>query len=92
MRTFFKRLADFSPSCKTATRLQSEGMDRPLPLTQRVGLRIHLVLCKWCRRYGSQIHFLREAAHEHPEPEPTAAPTLSTEARERIKKRLQSGG
>jgi hypothetical protein len=88
MKSFFKQITDLSPSCKTASRLQSEAFDRPLPLTQRMGLRIHLLLCKWCRRYGSQIRFLRHAAHNHPEPEPT--PTLSAEARERIKKRIQS--
>jgi hypothetical protein len=42
-----------------------------------------------CRRYGKQIRFLREAAHEHPEELAKAAPqNLSVEARDRIKRRL----
>ncbi len=81
-----------SPSCQEATRLQSEAMNRKLSCLQRIGLRLHLVLCKWCRRYGKQVNFLRSAAHqceEHRSPE--LPQKLSPEARERIKQRLQSG-
>jgi len=60
-------------------------------LRQRFGLRVHLLLCKWCRRYGKQITFLRNAAHEHPDEMAESVPQkLSTEARERIKQRLQA--
>ena len=84
-------MGDLSPSCKAATRLQSEALDRKLPLRQRFGLRVHLLLCKWCRRYGKQIAFLRKAAHEHPDELPEPVPQkLSDEARERIKQRLQA--
>ena len=82
---------DLSPSCKAATRLQSEALDRRLPLRQRFGLHVHLLLCKWCRRYGKQITFLRNAAHEHPDELADPVPQrLSNEARERIKRRLQA--
>ena len=84
-------MGDLSPSCKAATRLQSEALDRKLPLRQRFGLRVHLLLCKWCRRYGKQIAFLRNAAHEHPDELAEPVPQkLSNEARERIKRRLQA--
>jgi hypothetical protein len=58
-------LADLSPGCKTVTRLQSEALDRKLPLRQRLGLRGHLLLCQWCRRYGKQTspgHYARRLA------------------------------
>ena len=75
--------------CRGASRAQSERLDHPLPRAQRVGLWLHLAICKWCRRYGKQIRFLREAAHEHPEELAKAAPqNLSAEARDRIKRRL----
>jgi len=62
---------------------------RNLPLRRRFGLRFHLLLCKWCRRYGKQITFLRNAAHEHPDEMAEPVPQkLSDEARERIKQRL----
>ena len=77
-----------SPSCRQASRLQSEGMDRPLTFFEKFGLRIHLFLCKWCRRYGEQLKFLRNAAHQCEDHQP--AQNLSPEARERIKQRLHS--
>ena len=77
-----------SPSCKQASRLQSEGMDRPLTFLEKFGLRIHLFLCKWGRRYGEQLKFLRNAAHKCEDHQPSQK--LSSEARERIKQRLQS--
>jgi hypothetical protein len=82
MKTFVSAL---SPNCKEAARLQSAALDRRLGLLERLGLRCHLLLCKWCGRYGKQIKFLGAAAREQ-----TPAHGLSTEARERIKRRLQS--
>jgi hypothetical protein len=80
-----------SPSCKEVTRLQSQAMDRRLSLVERCGLRLHLLLCKWCRRYGIQLKFLRVAAHQCEEPKTLPSPQgLSPEARERIKQKLQS--
>jgi len=54
-------------------------------------LRVHLLVCGWCRCYGKQIKFLRQAAKEHAQDElhpPLQA--LSSEARERIRATLQS--
>ena len=91
VKTVVRGLADLSPGCKTATRLQSEALDRKLPLRQRFGLRVHLLLCKWCRRYGKQITFLRNAAREHPDEMAEPVPQkLSAQARERIKQRLHA--
>ena len=81
------KLSLLMPSCREAARLQSEALDRPLAPGQRFGLRLHLLLCQWCRRYGRQIRFLRDAAHEHPD-QLAAAPPLSDAARDRIKQRL----
>ena len=84
-------LRTLSPTCRDASRLQSEALDRPLSLPKRFGLRAHLLLCKWCRRYGKQLRFLRVAVHGHPEQVTEAAPrTLSPEARERFKLSLRN--
>lgn len=84
-------MADLSPNCRRAAHLQSEALDHTLTLRQRVGLKIHLLLCKWCRRYGRQIRFLRKAAQDHaPELTEASPQQLSTEARERIKRELSS--
>jgi hypothetical protein len=84
-------LAQLSPSCKTAARLQSEALDHKLAWRQQLGLRIHLVLCKWCNRYGKQITFIHNLAHLHPDEVTTTVPQqLSDEAKERIRKQLHS--
>lgn len=84
-----RRIADLSPGCRQATRLQSAALDGQLSPSQKVGLHIHLCLCKWCRRYGSQIQFLRTASRSETQLE-AALPehSLSPEARERIQKKL----
>ena len=83
--------ADLSPSCRDAIRAQSDALDRPLPPAKGLGLWLHLILCKWCRRYGKQIQFLHTAAHEHPDALTESLPEkLSGDARERIKRRLQA--
>lgn len=93
---FFPKLksdcAQLSLNCREASRAQSEQLDHPLPRATRIGLWLHLIICKWCRRYGKQIRFLRETAHEHPGELTEAAPQqLSAPARERIKERLRQG-
>jgi Putative zinc-finger len=79
-------------SCKDVTRLLSESMDRSLPLGKRVGVRLHLLICKFCARYERQLLLIREtvrrlvAAEDRPGESP--GETLSAEARERIRKAL----
>jgi len=91
LKSLGRGMGELSPSCREATRLQSEAMDRPLRLRQRIGLRIHLVLCKWCRRYGRQIGFLRRIGREHEKHDQTLpCQMLRAEAKERMKQRLNS--
>ncbi|MBK9245085.1 MAG: zf-HC2 domain-containing protein [Burkholderiales bacterium] len=47
--------------CRTANRLVSEGMDRPLGLGDRARLRLHLAMCVMCSRVERQMDFLRQA-------------------------------
>lgn len=83
---------ELSPSCREAARLQSIALDRRLTPFERFGLRNHQMFCKWCRVYGEQIRFLRSVAKEralHDDQHPHQS-VLSSEARERIKRNLQS--
>lgn len=91
LKPLARGMAALSPSCRQASRLQSAALDHRLQILQRIGLRIHLLLCKWCRRYGRQIRFLRDAAHEHPDEllEPSRQ-KLSDATRERMKQRLRA--
>jgi len=91
LKALARVMAALFPDCRHASRLQSEALDHKLPILHHIGLRIHLVLCRWCRRYGKQIRFLRHAAHEHPDKlaEP-ARQKLPDDARERIKQKLRA--
>lgn len=78
-----------SPDCRQVSQWQSDS-SAPLSSSQRVGLRLHLLLCAWCSRYGKQVRFLRTAAHEHTDECGThPTPVLSTERREQMKQSLR---
>jgi hypothetical protein len=90
-KTIARKFAELSPSCKAAIRLQSEALDHKLTLPQRLGLRIHLVLCLWCRRYGKQIALVHDAAHSHSDEMVKSVPQqLSEKSRERIRQKLRA--
>jgi hypothetical protein len=64
-------------------------MDRPLTLMERLGLRIHMTICRICRLYRNHLHIVHRLSRragvlvmDHPDQH------LSSEARERIKQRL----
>ena len=81
-------------SCTDVTKLVSESMDRSLPLGKRIGVRLHLLICKFCARYERQLLLIRETARglaatvEAPGG-PFGEP-LSEEARERIRIALKT--
>jgi hypothetical protein len=79
-----------SPTCRDVARLQSDALDQDLGIPKRLGMRIHLLMCRWCRRYGKQIRFLRLAARDHGDDLCQASPqSLSPGARERLKRALR---
>ena len=49
-------------SCKEATQLMSQRLDRELPAAQRLGLWLHLLICRGCRATERHFAFLRAAA------------------------------
>jgi hypothetical protein len=48
-------------SCRQASQLISQSLDRPLTLRERFALKLHLTICKYCKRFGQQIQTLRLA-------------------------------
>lgn len=51
-------------TCKQASQLLSQSLDRPLTGGERFRLRFHLLLCKFCKRFGQQIVGLRNAIRQ----------------------------
>lgn len=82
-------------NCREATKLLSESLEQPLPLLRRLGLKMHLLMCRFCSRFEKQIKFMRDITRryekqnqEEDSPSPDS-PCLSQDARERIKKSLR---
>ncbi len=49
--------------CREISRMVSASMDRKLPLYQRIGIRMHVLMCRYCYRYRKQLLFLRKVIH-----------------------------
>ena len=81
-------------SCKEVSCLVSKGLDNRLSWRERFGLRIHLMMCRLCRRYVQDMRFLRRAfkqqAGEEGKPSPATGATLPNASRKRIKQALHN--
>lgn len=42
-------------SCKQATQLLSERLDRPLGTKEKVAVTMHTTMCPACKRFGKQV-------------------------------------
>lgn len=54
-------------SCRQASELSSRAMDQPLGPTERLLLRLHLMMCRGCSNFSRQIEFLRRVSRKIPE-------------------------
>lgn len=80
-----------TPTCSEMSRLASRSLDQPLSLQVWFKMRLHYLICVWCKRYNKQVLFLHRMARQLPlQMESTAGRTLSPEARQRILNRLQA--
>lgn len=48
-------------NCRQVTRLISEGQERELSLSEKVSLKMHLMMCSGCKNFSLQIPFLSQA-------------------------------
>jgi len=76
------------PTCKEASELASRAMDQRLPLVERIGLKMHLAICRNCRCFTAQLQQMRRLFREETGA-PGEASGLSAEARRRIAAELQ---
>jgi len=78
-------------NCKEVTYMVSESLDRRLPFFKRIGIRMHLLMCKFCSRFRRQLLLLAKISQVHgtqlAQFEPSV--TLSPEARSRIKQAMR---
>ena len=74
-----------TPNCVAMSRLASQRLEQPLSIKLRLKMRLHFLICVWCRRYFKQLDFLHRASpcvDEHFASFPTRG--LTAEAKGRI--------
>jgi hypothetical protein len=78
------------PTCKQTVEQISQSMERSLSLRERIKVKLHLWTCAWCQWYMEQLHIIRDTARAKADQPAdfTSGPSLSNEARERIRRRL----
>jgi hypothetical protein len=56
-------------SCKALAQLHaSDYLDHTLTTRERLGVRLHLILCKNCRRFIGQLQVVRDVLRRSPPP------------------------
>ncbi len=90
-RRLLKALDRLNPSCREAVHLMSGAIDQELPRLDRLGLQMHLILCRACRAYRRSILILRSLMRTAGEnPPPVDGEGLNDAAKERILQKLRS--
>ncbi|MGD9856889.1 MAG: zf-HC2 domain-containing protein [Planctomycetaceae bacterium] len=80
-------------SCKQVAQAISASLDRSPSFREHVVIRLHLMMCSFCRRFQRQIRFLRLSARQFVN-QPLAKRSnphvnLGLQARQRIKQALR---
>src|ERR1700722_3009391 len=94
-RNSFERLlenfiAKRTPNCREVVRLLSQSLEVKLPVTTRIKIRFHYLICIWCYRYGKQLKALRRISSSLPEHvDDCSQETLPYSSKERIKQVLR---
>lgn len=85
-------IAKKTEDCKEISPLFSYALDRKLALSERIRIKIHLFTCTACENYISNLSFMHDVfviQNEKIENEEIHL-SLSSEAKERLKKALES--
>jgi len=60
-------------NCQQATRLISERQERPLTWSERMTLKMHVMMCSGCKNFSRQIPFLSQAMRAYAQGKDEAA-------------------
>jgi len=77
-------------SCQQTSLIVSQSYDRRLLWRERIGMRLHLMLCAACANFKRQVDFLRKALRHYAQQElqDNEQVRLSAEALERIARKI----
>ena len=78
--------------CRDVSEKVSRSLDDRLPLYERLAIRFHLMMCRYCARFDRQVRQIRELCGKIDTPLPGSEPTegLSEECKNRINAALRA--
>ena len=85
-------MAHWMFNCKEVSLKVSESLDHKLPMFQRLMIRMHQMMCRYCARFHRQMLLIRSMAR-YTQPFETTSEnpvTLPHDARARLKQTLKS--
>ncbi len=78
-------------TCKQASRIISQSLDKPLSWSDRMKLKFHLFICDACTNFNRQLRLIRNAIqHMRHETENDTSIQLNLDAKARIKQAIDS--
>lgn len=60
-------------TCRDVTKSATDYMERELSFRESLQIRLHLLMCRFCRRYVRQLAATRDALRRMPRPLPSDA-------------------
>lgn len=78
--------------CRDVSKLVTHSLDEPLTMRQRLRVRWHLFVCRYCRRFQKQVFWLHGVLRQKSESlieNETKDVCMSDDAKERLKKALE---
>jgi predicted anti-sigma-YlaC factor YlaD len=78
-------------NCKQTSQLVSQSLDRRLTLQERFAVKVHLWICKYCRRFSRQLMAMRMGLQRMTQSvEENTELHMPSESKARIAKALES--
>ncbi len=86
----FKYINHWTFKCDQVSEKVSRALDDPPPFLERMGIRFHLMMCKYCARYEKQLKFIKKlmALHAGGKTPEAPLPTLPEDVRKRMKESI----
>jgi hypothetical protein len=78
-------------NCEHSCQLYSTSLDRELTFAEKMKVKFHFLICKWCARYAEQVGFIHQEAKKQREEttkEKSQRIKMSSDAKERLKQTL----
>lgn len=54
----------FLPDCETVSHLTSHALDEELPFRKKIGMKIHIMFCEFCKNNAKQLRLMKDLIHK----------------------------